>query len=82
MPNIFSSMVLLSFVALRVIISIVAYEVYYRQNLGELSEKLLEVEEESKGSQKSEKKEEESKIDNWKTKLARFMAHFNGPDSY
>ena len=28
-------------------ISIVAYEVYYRQNLGELSEKLLEVEEES-----------------------------------
>ena len=44
---------------------------------------MLEVEEESnKESQKSEKKEEDSKIDNWKTKLARFTAHFNGPDSY
>ena len=21
-------------------------------------------------------------MDNWKTKLSRFMAHFNGPDSY
>ena len=36
MENIFSSM-LLAFIALRIIISIVAYEVYYRQNLGELS---------------------------------------------
>lgn len=37
MPNIFTSMLLLSFLALRIIISIVAYEVYYRHNLGELS---------------------------------------------
>jgi len=37
MPNIFTSMLMLSFLALRVIISIVAYEVYYRNNLGELS---------------------------------------------
>jgi hypothetical protein len=42
MPNIFTSMLMLSFLALRVIISIVAYEVYYRHNLGELSQKLLE----------------------------------------
>lgn len=34
MPNIFTSMLLLSFLALRVMISIVSYEVYYRQNLG------------------------------------------------
>jgi hypothetical protein len=42
MPDIFSSMVLLSFLALRLIISIVSYEVFYKQNLGELSQKLLE----------------------------------------
>ena len=44
LPSIFTSMVLLSFIALRFIISIVSYEVYYRHNLGELSEKLLEEE--------------------------------------
>jgi prepilin signal peptidase PulO-like enzyme (type II secretory pathway) len=52
MPNVMSSMVLLSFLALRMIISIVSYEVFYRHNLGELSQKLLE-EESIKGSQKS-----------------------------
>ncbi len=41
-PSVASGMVLLSFLALRFIISIVAYEVHYRQNLGELSQKLLE----------------------------------------
>jgi hypothetical protein len=44
MPNTMSSMALISFLALRIIISIVGYEVYYRKNLGELSQKLLEEE--------------------------------------
>lgn len=34
MPNVMSSMVLLSFLSLRLIISIVSYEVFYRHNLG------------------------------------------------
>jgi len=42
MPNLMASMVLISFLALRMIISIVSYEVYYRKNLGDLSQKLLE----------------------------------------
>ena len=41
MPTLMASMVLLSFLALRIIISIVSYEVFYRKNLGELSQKLL-----------------------------------------
>jgi hypothetical protein len=49
-------MVLLSFLALRMMISIVSYEVFYRKNLGELSEKLLEVEDESNQSNKESKK--------------------------
>ncbi len=34
MPSMMSAMALVSFLALRIIISIVAYEVYYRRNLG------------------------------------------------
>ena len=41
MPDIPLSMTLLSFLTLRIIISIVGYEAVYKKNLGELSEKLL-----------------------------------------
>jgi len=41
MNNIATSMVMLSFIVLRIIISIVSYETFYKKNLGELSEKLL-----------------------------------------
>lgn len=44
MANVMTAMVLVSFLTLRVIISIVSYEVYYKKNLGELSQKLLEEE--------------------------------------
>lgn len=44
MTNVMTAMVLVSFLTLRIIISIVSYEVYYKKNLGELSQKLLEEE--------------------------------------
>jgi hypothetical protein len=44
MSNIMEAMVLVSFLTLRVIISIVSYEVFYKKNMGELSQKLLEEE--------------------------------------
>lgn len=37
-----TAMVLLSFLALRIIISIVSYEIFYKKSLGELSQKLIE----------------------------------------
>jgi Tfp pilus assembly protein PilO len=50
-----TSMVLLAFIVLRVIISIVGYEVYYKKNMGELSKKLLEEESEKEIEKKKEK---------------------------
>lgn len=41
MPTVASGMVLISFFTLRIIISIVSYETFYKKNLGELSQKLL-----------------------------------------
>lgn len=36
-----TAMVLVAFFTLRIIISIVSYEVFYKKNMGELSQKLL-----------------------------------------
>jgi hypothetical protein len=44
MPSVATAMVLLAFFTLRIIISIVSYEVFYKKNMGELSQKLLEEE--------------------------------------
>lgn len=41
MPNVMIAMALVSFFTLRIIISIVSYEVFYKKNMGELSQKLL-----------------------------------------
>jgi hypothetical protein len=41
MPNVMTAMVLVAFFTLRIIISIVSYEVFYKKNMGELSQKLL-----------------------------------------
>ena len=84
MPSVALAMVLVGFLILRIIISIVSYEVFYKKNMGELSQKLLEEEsqKEIEGSEKKEEGSSDAHLHNWKTKLVRLTAHFNGPDSY
>jgi hypothetical protein len=52
MNNLVNSMVLISFILFRIVLSIVSYEVYFKKNMGELSQKLLE-EESQKDSKES-----------------------------